>query len=272
MSHEAIDAESPDRGEILRFYLAAVLPLVSQQFQVPHVRVAAQVFILGMADMLRQAEDVAWDQFIDIYESTLRYYSLLPESGAEAFVRDVGEAATQRQEIGQLMHQGAQSIMMYVSERDANAPNDLLGVPLYAQKYASAFTELACVNLVGASHTAPTPLISSVEFAPKRRPSLLDALLGRRNAKSPRTPPLVRLSGGDGSSEDDAVIVHTTNRADGVAAEYQQLQEIFGKRGTDWELEMQLLKEINGRDYDIFKLKLSNGTCKTYVFDISDYL
>lgn len=271
MLNEADSDKSTDHEQILRNYLATSLPLVSQQFQAPCVRVAAQVFILGMADMLRQAGEIDWDRFIDIYENTLRYYSLLPEGGTKTFVREVGELAARSQEVGQLMRRGAQSITMYVSEHDANAPDDLLGVPLYAKKHASAFTALARVEHGNVAYAAPAPQAPSSEFTRKRRNRFFDVLPGWRRAKSERTSAPIRLSGGEGSSVDDAVIVHSADRASGVAAEYQRLEETFGRRGVDWELEMQMLKEVSGRDYDVFKLKLSNGTYKTYVFDIGDY-
>lgn len=100
---------------------------------------------------------------------------------------------------------------------------------------------------------------------------LFNILRGRRDRESGDNWTPVQLSGGSGGSEDDAVVVHTTNRVNGVDAEYQRLDEIFGKRGVDWELHMQLLKEIDGRNLDVFKIKLGDGTQHTYVFDISEY-
>jgi hypothetical protein len=79
------------------------------------------------------------------------------------------------------------------------------------------------------------------------------------------------FSGGDGSTKHDAVIINSTNSADGIDAEYIFIQSKFGRRGIDWKLERQTLSENNSKRYDIMLIKLSNGFTKEIYFDITRF-
>lgn len=133
---------APKQALILKAYLTVSMALLSDKLSNPVARAGIQVFILGMADMLRQAESLDWGQFIAIYEATLSDYELLPSMPADAFVQKVGEIASTNSDIGKVIRQGAQSISMYVAERDVNAPTDLLGAVLFAEKNASSFVDV----------------------------------------------------------------------------------------------------------------------------------
>lgn len=133
---------TPKQALILKAYLGVSMALLSDKLSSPVARAGLQVFVLGMTDMLRQAESIDWKQFVAIYEATLSEYKLLPSMPLEAFVEEVGQIASTNIDIEKVMRQGAQSIRMYVVERDANAPTDLFGAVLFAEKNAPSFAEL----------------------------------------------------------------------------------------------------------------------------------
>lgn len=135
--------ELPQQAQILRAYLSSSLPLVLGKCSDPYVKSAVQVFILGMADMLRQAERLDHGQFVAVYAAALSDYDLLPSRDIKAFVQAVGDTASRNEDVAKLMSYGAQSIRMYVAERDADAPTDLLSVALFAEKNTSSFEDLA---------------------------------------------------------------------------------------------------------------------------------
>jgi hypothetical protein len=132
----------PKQALILKAYLSVSMALLSKRISNPIARAGLQVFILGMTDMIRQAERLDWEQFITIYEATLSEYELLPSMPIEAFVDRVGQISSSNADVEKVMRQGALSICMYVAERDANAPIDLIGVVDFAEKNVSSFTEL----------------------------------------------------------------------------------------------------------------------------------
>ena len=136
------DIPIPKQALILKAYLGGGMILMSEKLLNPIARAGLQVFILGMTDMLRQAESLSWEQFIAIYEATLSEYELLPSMPIKAFVDRVGQIASSNGDVEKVMRQGAQSIRMYVAERDANAPTDLIGAVIFAEKNASSFAEL----------------------------------------------------------------------------------------------------------------------------------
>lgn len=135
--------EAPKQAQLLKLYLSASMPLVLAKCSNPCVRVGVQVFILGMADMFRQAERLDWGQFVTIYSAALSEYDLLPPKGVEAFVEKVGATASNNADVAKLMRYGAQSIRMYVVERDAQAPTDLISVALFSEENAPSLKDLA---------------------------------------------------------------------------------------------------------------------------------
>lgn len=135
--------EPPKQIAALQAYLSSSFPLVRGKVSNPHVRVAIQVFVLGMADMLRQAERLDWEQFIAVYSSALSDLALVPDMGAGAFVQAAGQAAQRNEAVQKLMSHGAQSIRMFVAERDADAPTDLIAAALFAEKNSDSLSELA---------------------------------------------------------------------------------------------------------------------------------
>lgn len=129
----------PKQALILKAYLAVSIALLAEKRSNSLARAGMQVFILGMADMLRQAEKLSWEQFIAIYTLVLSENDLLPSIDVEVFVDRVGKLAATGNDIEKLIRQGAQSIHMYVVEHDVNAPMDLLGAVMFTEKNASSF-------------------------------------------------------------------------------------------------------------------------------------
>lgn len=93
-------------------------------------------------------------------------------------------------------------------------------------------------------------------------------LFKKKNPKSQNTN---LFSGGDGSTEQSAVIIKATNTLDGISAEYEFAELKYGKQGTDWELEKQMKYDNNSRQYDILEIKFSDGSRKKIYFDITNF-
>ena len=79
-------------------------------------------------------------------------------------------------------------------------------------------------------------------------------------------------SGGEGTSQEDAIIINCTQTTVGVSAEYEWIEYKYGKRDTDWTLEIQYNGNSNdGKVYDTLTINLSDGTSKTIIFDITSF-
>lgn len=57
----------------------------------------------------------------------------------------------------------------------------------------------------------------------------------------------------------------------GALAEYHYIWQECGIRGKDWTLQGQALVENKGRYYDRIEIKLSDGSQRTFYFDITDF-
>lgn len=83
---------------------------------------------------------------------------------------------------------------------------------------------------------------------------------------------MVRYVEKSGETMEEAImILDTESHREGVASEYRYLEEKFGKRGEDWELEKQSLLMKDDKYYDKMDLIFSNGTRKTIYFDITSF-
>ena len=135
--------QPPKQAQILNVYLAGVMPLVVDKLSDPYAKAGIQVFIMGMADMLRQSEKLEWADFVAICHSVFKAHKLLPEKPIDEFVKLIGEIASTNDDVAKVMRVGAQSIQMYVAERDADAPLDLLSVTKFVERDESSFAEIA---------------------------------------------------------------------------------------------------------------------------------
>ena len=81
----------------------------------------------------------------------------------------------------------------------------------------------------------------------------------------------VRISGGDGSSIENAVKIHANSTVVGIGAERAYISQVLGKEGVDWHLELQSLYEDGGKQYDAMKVEKADGEVVTFYFDISEF-
>lgn len=79
------------------------------------------------------------------------------------------------------------------------------------------------------------------------------------------------FGGGDGSTEQNAVIINASSSLIGIPSEYEFIQSQYGVKGSDWELEQQMQYDNNSRSYDIIEIRLSNGISKKIFFDITNF-
>lgn len=77
----------------------------------------------------------------------------------------------------------------------------------------------------------------------------------------------MKISGGDGSSIDKAIIVSDCRDQEGVQQEYKEIRKRFG----EYRLIRQELLENEGRMYDKLELELRNGDNILVYFDITDF-
>jgi DNA/RNA endonuclease YhcR with UshA esterase domain len=131
--------EIPKQALILQTYLSGCTVLIDGRTISPAAKAGIQVFVLGMTDMLRQAENLSWEECLAIYGSILSQYKILPSQPVDAFVDSIGGFVSSNENIAKVMRMGAQSITMYVSEHDANAPIDLLSVVPFAENNQDSF-------------------------------------------------------------------------------------------------------------------------------------
>jgi tetratricopeptide (TPR) repeat protein len=82
----------------------------------------------------------------------------------------------------------------------------------------------------------------------------------------------ITFSNNRGESIDDAIVIHNAKTDwEGVDSEYYYLEDRFGKKGVDWDLDLQSLSDVGDRHYDVMDITLSNGRKLTIYFDITDF-
>lgn len=79
-----------------------------------------------------------------------------------------------------------------------------------------------------------------------------------------------RYSGGDGTSFKKAIIIKASNSNDGIRAEYEYLDEKYGRRGFGYQVVSQALSYNNKKPYDVLTIKVKGKEMK-YYFDISSF-
>ena len=127
---------------LIESHLSIGMPLVVEKLANPAAKVAVQLFILGMADMLRQAEKLSWEEYVSICRILFDNHNLQPSNGIEDFIEKVIQVVNLNEEVARMMRYGAQSIETYVVEKDTNAPMDLLSVAMFAENNESKFIDI----------------------------------------------------------------------------------------------------------------------------------
>ncbi|MFX1478879.1 MAG: hypothetical protein ACFFCI_12175 [Promethearchaeota archaeon] len=77
----------------------------------------------------------------------------------------------------------------------------------------------------------------------------------------------MKISGGDGSSIENAIVISDCRDQEGVQQEYKEIRKRFG----EYRLIRQVLLENEGRMYDKLELELRNGDIKLVYFDITHF-
>ncbi len=119
----------------------------------------------------------------------------------------------------------------------------------------------------------PTPQSAAapVDSSPpalRRAPTPPAPTPGPKVASLPGTS--IRYEGGDGSSSDHPIkILGATGESDGVRAEYQYLELVYG--AGKWKTSQQSLLEVNGKKIDQLDVDHPGGPSNSVYFDISDY-
>lgn len=81
------------------------------------------------------------------------------------------------------------------------------------------------------------------------------------------------VTGGPGDSRQTAITIKNTPRGlSASGAEHLLLEKWFGKRGTAWTLIRQELLQADGKTYDFYDVRLSDGTARTFYFDVTEWL
>ncbi len=78
---------------------------------------------------------------------------------------------------------------------------------------------------------------------------------------------IVKISGGDGFSFEEAIIISDCSSLEGVEQEYIEVRERLG----NYQLIRQSLQNQGDRMYDVLELKLEDGREITLYFDITDF-
>jgi len=78
---------------------------------------------------------------------------------------------------------------------------------------------------------------------------------------------MVKISGGDGSSFEEAIKISNCSNTEGVKQEYIEVRKRLG----NYQLIRQSLQDKNGRMFDVLELILENGREITLYFDITDF-
>jgi hypothetical protein len=121
---------------------------------------------------------------------------------------------------------------------------------------------------------APPPPSSSAEPTappppPKAEAPEKAAPAGNRPSSLPGTS--IRFTGGDGSTQEQAIVIlGAKGETDGVASEHKYLELVYGPRGRAWKVVQQSLLSHNGKHLDALQIDVG-GRTQTLYFDITDY-
>ena len=107
------------------------------------------------------------------------------------------------------------------------------------------------------------------------------ACISRQTVKVNETPAdkkgTIIFSGGAGDSYETAIILKNSNRSikkqeDAVAAEYDYISTLYGKKDKEWIVEEQSMVKENKRVYDMIRVKIvQNDKMHFFYFDITEF-
>jgi hypothetical protein len=83
---------------------------------------------------------------------------------------------------------------------------------------------------------------------------------------------MILFKGGNGLTKEEAVkILGAKDETEGVDAEYNWLEENYGKQNINWVLNDQELIDEGDRQFDLLKIKFPDGKMKEVWFDITEF-
>lgn len=75
-----------------------------------------------------------------------------------------------------------------------------------------------------------------------------------------------------GGTVHDLIVSALTTTEEGIAAEYEHVERVCGRRKIDWTFERQMVtREPDSRRYDLLRLRMKDGTIHVFVFDITSF-
>ena len=125
--------------QLIEAHLSVGMRLIQEKLTNSAIKSAVQIFILGMADKLRQAGNLPWEEYVSICQSLFAKHDIVPPNGVEAFIEKVAEIVGTNEEVARIMRYGAQSIEMYVLKNDADAWMDIVSVTVFAKENENEF-------------------------------------------------------------------------------------------------------------------------------------
>lgn len=78
-------------------------------------------------------------------------------------------------------------------------------------------------------------------------------------------------TGGDGSSNNSAVVINAPNSLVGIPAEYAWIEKKYGKLDVDWTISMRSHGQAGDKVFETFQINLAKGGSETVVFEISSF-
>ncbi|MFX1322706.1 MAG: hypothetical protein ACFFBZ_00065 [Promethearchaeota archaeon] len=78
---------------------------------------------------------------------------------------------------------------------------------------------------------------------------------------------MVKITGGSGSSLDDAIIISDCSHFEGIDQEYVILKKRFG----NYKLIKQSLIEESGKIFDLLEIQLDDGSKTEVYFEVTDF-
>ena len=73
------------------------------------------------------------------------------------------------------------------------------------------------------------------------------------------------------TKEEAVIILGAKNEMEGVDAEYNWLEERFGKQNISWEMNDQQFIDEGDKQFDVLRIKFRDGKIEEFWFDITDF-
>jgi|TARA_B110001450_G_C17271678_1_gene339759 hypothetical protein len=122
---------------ILESYLASVGAILSQFHPDPMLPVeatATRLFLMGVTDFLRQANNISNQDFIKLYSMALEELNVLPSYPVEKYMDFISNQINSNETVNEIVREGAESIFWYVKNDHGKEVLDLLSTLKSVQK------------------------------------------------------------------------------------------------------------------------------------------